>query len=67
MTDEYLETSGLYTIQNSLMILAHASSNKLRFLVDGPTVVEYNVAILPNSVSEKEVTTLNSIEHLGGK
>jgi hypothetical protein len=67
MTDEYLETSNLYTIQNSLMILAHASSNRLHFLVDGPTVVEYDIVILPNSVSEKEITTLNSIEHLGGK
>ena len=67
MTDEYLETSNLYTIQNSLMILAHASSNRLRFLIDGPTVVEYDIVILPNSVSEKEITTLNSIEHLGGK
>jgi hypothetical protein len=67
MTDEYLETSDLYTIEDSLMTLAHPSSNKLRFLVEGPNVVEYNVAILPDHVSEKEVTTLNSIEHLGGK
>jgi hypothetical protein len=67
MTDEYIETSSLYTIQNSLMILAHASSNKLRFLIDGPTMVEFSVAIIPNGVSEKEITTLNSIDHLGGR
>jgi hypothetical protein len=67
MTDEYLETSDLYTIEESLMTLAHSSSNRLRFLIDGPTVIEYNVAILPDHVSEKEVTTLNSIDHLGGK
>jgi hypothetical protein len=67
MTDEYLETSNPYTIQNSIMLLTHASSSRLRFLIDGPTMVEYNVAILPKNVSEKEVTTLNSIEHLGGK
>jgi hypothetical protein len=67
MTDEYLESSIPYTIQSSIMLLTHASSNKLRFLVDGPTMVEYNVAILPKNISEKEITTLDSIEHLGGK
>jgi hypothetical protein len=53
MTDEYLESSIPYTIQSSIMLLTHASSNKLRFLVDGPTMVEYNVAILPKNISEK--------------
>lgn len=67
MTDTYLEKSQPYTIEDGLMVLAHPSSNKLRFLIDRPTAVEYDVAMIPAQFSPDQINTLQDIEKLGGR
>jgi len=67
MTDATIEKSNLYTINDGLMVLAHPSSEKLRFLISGATIIEYNVVIIPYAISAEAVTNLDAVEKLGGK
>jgi len=49
------------------MILAHPSEEKLRILLDHPTAIEYDVGLLPSSVSTGRILSLDDIEKTGAR
>ena len=67
LTDEFIEKSNPYTIDGGVMAMAHPSENKLRYLIERPTVVEYDLTMLPNQFSGEQIKNLQDVEKLGGK
>lgn len=67
MIDTVIEKSGLYTITGDVVVLAHPSSNILRFLPNQATPVEYTLILVPSKFTVEHISSLNDVEHIGGR
>ena len=67
MSDRIIEKSRAYTITGNAVMLAHPTSNKLRFMAFQPTPVEFNLVMIPNAISEDQINCLEDVEHVGGR
>jgi len=67
LTDAVIEKSRAFSIDGGIMAVAHQSENKLRFLLGGPTIIEYDLVMIPSRFSEDNITTLHDVESLGGR
>jgi hypothetical protein len=67
MTDTAIEKSGLYTIADSTVILAHPSSKILRFAINQVNPVEYTLILFPSKLTIEQISSLGDVEHIGGR
>ncbi|MGC2222791.1 MAG: hypothetical protein WA624_10685 [Methylocella sp.] len=67
MTDTVIEKSGLYTITNGLVKLAHMPSNILRFQPEQDNWLEYTLILVPSKFTIENISCLADVEHMGGK
>jgi hypothetical protein len=67
MTDTVIEKSGLYTITDGGVILAHPSPNTLRFIVNQVNAIEYTLILVPSKITVEQISSLGDVEHIGGR
>jgi hypothetical protein len=68
MSDTKIEKSALYSIPiGDPLTLALVSTGKMKVAALQATQVEYDIILLPSSVSHDRVTMLSDVEPLGGK
>ena len=67
MTDTAIEKSGLYTITDSTIILAHPSSYTLRFAINQINPIEYTLILIPSKLTIEQISSLGDVDHIGGR
>jgi hypothetical protein len=67
MTDTVIEKSDLYTITVGSVVLAHLSSNILRFQIDQDNWIEYTLILVPSKFTVAHISCLDDVEHIGGR
>jgi hypothetical protein len=68
MTDKAIDKSGTYTItgDNPIRMVSVGTGN-LRFIPLQTNILEFNLAMIPATISPDSITDLDDVEHVGGK
>lgn len=66
LSDPAIEKSVLYSIENGPMPLAHPSDGRLKFPGGQLTYVEFNLALLPKTITADQIMRLQDVSSLGG-
>jgi hypothetical protein len=65
-TDTMIEKSVPYTIENRTFRISHPSDGKLRYMPGQPSVIEFNLALIPKTVTPDQITRLQDVTMVGG-